>query len=396
MKKNMSVVPVMLGNSLPLAAQLLYSFGRMGKVRAFPRRAEGKNHLRDLSIVYFKLTPLCNLRCVMCGQYGEQGVMHERIGEEVKKILPLETWKGLVDQIAPSSPITYLWGGEPFLYPNLFDLAKYIVDKGLFMSVNTNGTFIEQHAERIVRDKWSTLFVSLDAFREVNDSQRGAGSYDKVIAGFEAINREKKKRKSKLPMIAVVSVVTNRNYQDLANLSRALREYNVEVHIINMGTYTNDNIIEAQKKVMLERFDTNIDCLAGYNTGYNRGIDTQKFYDVLKEIHSSKGGQATICAPALNPDKVEVYYNDLETPVRNRCIVPWCQANVNYNGDVHFCADYPDYILGNINEQSFADIYNGERANKFRREISSFEGGLFPGCLRCYQNMLFGNKIKGF
>jgi len=82
--------------------------------------------------------------------------------------------------------------------------------------------------------------------------------------------------------------------------------------------------------------------------------------------------------------------------VRNRCIVPWCQVNVNYNGDVHFCADYPDYILGNVTEQSFADIFNGDRANKFRKEINACEGGMFPGCLRCYQNMLFGKKIKGF
>jgi radical SAM protein with 4Fe4S-binding SPASM domain len=396
MKNNMAVVPVMLGKSFPLTAQLLYSFARMGKVRFFPRRAEGKNHAKNLSIIYFKLTPVCNLRCVMCGQYGDQGVMHDRIDQEAEKTLPLETWKGVVDQIASYKPITYLWGGEPFLYPGLLDLAKYIVDKGLYMSLNTNGTLIEKHAERIVRDKWGTIFVSLDAFREVNDSLRGAGSYDKVIAGFEAINREKKRRNSKLPILGVVSVVTNRNYQDIANLSRALRDYGVEFHIINMGTYTNDKIIEDHKKVMREKLDMDIDCLAGYNTGYNLGIDTEKFYQTLQEIHSSKGGPATICSPSLNPDKLAVYYNDLTTPVRNGCIVPWCQANVNYNGDVHFCADYPDYILGNINEKPFAEIYNGERANRFRRVISSSEGGIIPSCLRCYQNMLFGNKIKGF
>jgi sulfatase maturation enzyme AslB (radical SAM superfamily) len=63
---------------------------------------------------------------------------------------------------------------------------------------------------------------------------------------------------------------------------------------------------------------------------------------------------------------------------------------------VHFCADYPDYILGNITEQPFTEIYHGERANKFRKTIHTCEGGMFPGCLRCYQNMLFGNKVKGY
>jgi MoaA/NifB/PqqE/SkfB family radical SAM enzyme len=55
-----------------------------------------------------------------------------------------------------------------------------------------------------------------------------------------------------------------------------------------------------------------------------------------------------------------------------------------------------DCSFGNIKEQSFKEIYNGERANKFRRAISECEGGIFPGCLRCYQNMLFGKKIKGY
>jgi radical SAM protein with 4Fe4S-binding SPASM domain len=76
--------------------------------------------------------------------------------------------------------------------------------------------------------------------------------------------------------------------------------------------------------------------------------------------------------------------------------VPWSQADIDYNGNVHFCADYPDYVIGNIREQRFWDIYNGERAQKFRKELRESPQGIFPGCLRCYQNMLFGRKKKGF
>jgi radical SAM protein with 4Fe4S-binding SPASM domain len=103
-----------------------------------------------------------------------------------------------------------------------------------------------------------------------------------------------------------------------------------------------------------------------------------------------------ITVPALNPEKIRQYYDELETPVRNHCVVPWCQTNINYNGDVHFCADYPDFILGNTKDQSFAEIYNGERANLFRKTIHACDGGMFPGCLRCYQNMLFGKKVRGY
>ncbi|MDR2729276.1 MAG: radical SAM protein [Treponema sp.] len=396
MKQNISMVPNLFKKEKRLSAKLGYGFFQVGKTRLLPKHDYNYNHFKNLGLVYFKLTPACNLRCMMCGQYGDKGVMKDCAAEETKKVLPLETWKKFIDEIAPRRPVTYIWGGEPFLYPDLFPLAKYMVDKGLFVSVNTNGTLMEKHAEQIVRDKWSAIFVSLDAFRDVNDEMRGKGAYDKVIAGFRAINREKEKYKSNYPFLGIVTVVTNKNYLDLANLAEASREYKLDMHIFNLGTYTNDNIVAMQKKFMREKLDTDIDCLDSYNTGYNLGIDAGKLHEILQRIHTTDYGHPMLTVPVLNTEKTNTYYNDLETPVRNHCIVPWCQADVNYNGDVHFCADYPDYILGNITRQSFKDIYNGDRANKFRKTIRECEGGMFPGCLRCYQNMLFGKKIKGF
>jgi MoaA/NifB/PqqE/SkfB family radical SAM enzyme len=396
MKENISVVPMLFGKKFGLSAKMSYGFYKIGKTRLFPKHFSHFNHFKNLGLVYFKPTAACNLRCVMCGQYGDKGNMKDCAAEEAKKALPLEQWKKFVDEIAPQRPVTYIWGGEPFLYPDLIPLARYMTGKGLYVAVNTNGTLMERYAEEIVRDKWSTIFVSLDAFREVNDSLRGKGSYDKVIAGFKAINREKQKQKSQYPVVGIVTVVTNRNYLDLANLTEASKEYNIDIHIFNLGTYTNDSIVATQRTFMREKLDTDIDCLEGYNTGYNLGIDGEKLHAILRDIQNKDFGHPILTVPTLNPEKTHTYYAELETPVRNHCIVPWCQANVNYNGDVHFCADYPDYIIGNITQQSFKEIYNGERANRFRKALHDCEGGMFPGCLRCYQNMLFGKKIKGF
>ncbi|MDR2965144.1 MAG: radical SAM protein [Treponema sp.] len=396
MKNNLSTIPLLLKKNTGLGLKIASSLFRIGKGRHLLNKNFGHDHFKNLALVYFKPTGACNLRCVMCGQYGDKGVMNKCAAEENKKTLPLETWKNFVDQIAPKKPTIYVWGGEPFLYKDLMPLCKYMVDKGLFVAVNSNGTLMERYAEQIVRDKWSTIFVSLDAFRDVNDELRGKGTYDKVIAGFKAINEEKQKQKSKYPMLAIVTVVTNKNYMDLANLSEASKEYNIDLHIYNLGTYTNDNIVATQKKFMKEKLDTDIDCLEAYNTGYNLGIDGQKLHGILSDIQEKNFGHTVLTVPTLNPEKTHTYYAELETPVRNHCVVPWCQLNVNYNGDVHFCADYPDYILGNITEQPIKEIYNGERANLFRKTIHECEGGMFPGCLRCYQNMLFGKKIKGF
>jgi radical SAM protein with 4Fe4S-binding SPASM domain len=398
MKQNISVVPLLFTRKFELSAKMLWGFIKMGRTYLLPKQDYHFNHMKNLALVYFKLTPLCNLRCVMCGQWGDKGKMKSgwNIAEEARKVVPLERYKEIIDEIAPRRPVTYIWGGEPFLYPDIMPLAKHMVDRGLYFSVSTNGTFLEKYAEQIVYDKWSTIFVSLDGFREVNDTMRGAESYDRVAAGFKAINREKEKQKSSYPIMGIVTTVTNMNYLDLDNLAEASREYKPDVHIFNLGTYTNDAIVAAQRVFMKEKLKTDIDCLEGYNTGYNNDIDGKKLHHILQKIHRKNYGRPMITVPVLNPKKTHTYYADLETPVRNHCIVPWCQTNIDYNGDVHFCADYPDFILGNIMEQSFTEIYNGDRANLFRKTISACEGGMFPGCLRCYQNMLFGRKIKGY
>ena len=153
MKRNIAVVPFLFSKRKKLSAKTSYVFFKVMKARLLPKRDYGCNHFKNLAVFYCKLTPACNLRCVMCGQYGDKGVMKDCAAEETKKILPLETWKKVIDEIAPQRPVTYIWGGEPFLYPDLFPLARYMVEKGLYVSVNTNGTLMERHAEEIVRDK---------------------------------------------------------------------------------------------------------------------------------------------------------------------------------------------------------------------------------------------------
>ncbi len=396
MKTNYSMVPKVLGQNPGLAYNMFRSLFKMYKSGKIDRKFfNGISNTKAL--FYFRITPLCNLQCKMCGQRGDKGVLKGSFAAaESKKIVPLERYKKLVDELKPSKPIFYMWGGEPFLYPDFMDLAKYIVDSGIVLSVNTNGTFLEKNAERIVRDGWDALFVSLDGFEEVNDEIRGKGSYQRVIKGFEAINREKRKQGKNLPYMGIVTTVSNMNYLYLDKLAEAAKDFDLGWHIINLGTYTNDNVVEQHKKEFKEKLDSESKCLQAYNTGYNAGIDGKKFSEILNRVHSIKNGYPIITVPAINPEKIGEYYSDPEEPVRTDCPVPWCQANIDYNGDVHFCADYPDYILGNILENSFEEIYNNKRAQKFRTELKNSENGMFSGCLRCYQNMLFGKKRKGY
>ena len=396
MKTNFSVVPKLMAKDPLLAAAIVRAFWAQKKSMLVDRTfRDGRTS--ELGLMYFRLTPLCNLRCVMCGQRGDKGVLKGAFAAaEAKDIVPLATYKRLVDEVKPKRPVVYLWGGEPFLYPDLFPLVDYMMESGLTVSVNTNGTFLEAKAEEIVRRKWHALFVSLDGFEETNDRIRGEGSYERVIRGFEAINREKERQGSHYPYMGVVTTVNNLNYKDLYRLAEAAKDFKLAWHIFNLGTYTNAAIVESQRAFMKEKLDTDIACLPAYDTGYNLGIDGRELHAILSRIHAMPTDHPIITVPALEPDKIDIYYGKLETPVRDTCSVPWSQANIDYNGNVHFCADYNDYVLGNIKEQPLFEILDGERARRFRRALKESPGGIFPGCVRCYQNMLCGRRLAGF
>ena len=54
---------------------------------------------------------------------------------------------------------------------------------------------------------------------------------------------------------------------------------------------------------------------------------------------------------------------------------------IDSNGDVSLCRDYHDYIIGNIRRDSVAEMWNNEKAVRFRKSIST--EGLMPVCRRC-------------
>lgn len=73
------------------------------------------------------------------------------------------------------------------------------------------------------------------------------------------------------------------------------------------------------------------------------------------------------------------------------CCNPWTHFEINNaNGDVTMCCDYGS-VLGNVNEQSIADIWNGKKYQQVRREM--YEAGAEK---MCNPNCLLLNGAKRF
>ena len=77
------------------------------------------------------LTHRCNLRCKMCGQWGEGGVTKSEGASVLQQELTQDQMHAVIDDLARFKSNITLFGGEPLLFPGCVDLIGYIKRKGL-------------------------------------------------------------------------------------------------------------------------------------------------------------------------------------------------------------------------------------------------------------------------
>lgn len=91
----------------------------------------------------FELTPMCNFDCRMC--YIRQ--TPEQVRNHSRKMRTLEQWKKFADQAIQKGMLyLLLTGGEPLSWPGFWELYRYLAKKGLVLSINTNGSLIDDKA----------------------------------------------------------------------------------------------------------------------------------------------------------------------------------------------------------------------------------------------------------
>jgi MoaA/NifB/PqqE/SkfB family radical SAM enzyme len=155
----------------------------------------------------YNVTSRCNMRCVFC--------------EWWKTDTPeLSTKKAMaaIDAVCSLGvPFFDLSGGEPLLRKDLAALARRAASHGCLVSMNTNGTLLDESRVSEVADAFDLVVVSLDGPKEVHDRIRGvAGTYDKAVEAIKLL-------KTRGVRVGVNSVVTPWNITILPQFIEELR-----------------------------------------------------------------------------------------------------------------------------------------------------------------------------
>ena len=404
---------------LRLAGFARRHLGRMGA-----GRAAVEAHLADPrpetlpspTFLQLRVTNLCNLRCKMCGQWGDTGIFRSQSAPDAgdgaierarileligaKRQLALADYVRLLDEVAPSRPIISLFGGEPFLYPDILPLIREIKSRGLTCTVITNGGRLEALARDLVEAGIDSIAVSIDGPPDVHNRIRGrSDSFEKAAAGIRAVSHWQKELKAAVPFQMAILPVTELNIEAIRPALEALRELPLDTINIGLRWFVPPTVGAEYERVMREEFGIAATSWKGFDFDggsvvATKGRQMAELVKLLKGLRrrrfvdSTLGRPWTSFVPEVPAERVLEYFTNFgETFGHRLCPVAWYFAQIEPDGDVTFCGDFPDYVIGNVRRQSFGEIWKGERAQKFRAKLAKEP---LPICARCCGSYVYG------
>jgi radical SAM protein with 4Fe4S-binding SPASM domain len=115
-------------------------------------------------------------------------------------------------------------------------------------------------------------------------------------------------------------------------------------------------------------------------------VDIELFLAQLHEFKSRLNGIQSYPYMALTDEEYREWYTKSDTTVHQaECNNVRGLLDVQPDGNVNFCIDFPDYSIGNVIESTLHQIWYSDRARKFRELRAKRE---MPVCYRCASKYL--------
>ena len=267
-------------------------------------------------------TTSCNLRCPECPSglrsfTRPTGMLSEHMFERV------------IDQLAPVlTNLTFYFQGEPYLNPKFLDMVKYASDRKVFTSTSTNAHYLsDESSKKTIESGLDRLIISIDGVsQETYEQYRIGGQLGKVLEGTKNILNWKKKLKSRSPHVVFQFLVVKPNEHDIPRLYQLANELGVdEVKLKTAQIYD-------------------------YRNGSTLIPDNPKYSRYEKGLDG---------------------FYSIKNPMDNQCWKMWSSSVITWDGKVVPCCFDKDasHIMGDINNQSFEEVWIGPIYQSFRKAI---------------------------
>jgi len=317
------------------------------------------------SLISWNLTKMCNLRCPHC---------YLDAGKKAENELTTSECFALIDEMrALGTEMLILTGGEPLLRKDIYDIATYASERGIWVVMGTNGVLVtDKVVHRMMECGVKGVGISIDSMDpEKHDGFRGGPkSWEYSVRALEIC------RAYGLEVL-VQTTITESNYHEIPQLIDFAREkgawsFNL-YFLVQTGRGQEMNDLSPQ------RTEAMLTDLAEVQTEYRPMLVRSK------------------CAPHFKRIAFERALGGLES---GGCMAGTQYGRITPEGDVTPCP-YMTVVAGNIRRKSLTEIWHTAPVFVELRDLKQLKGRcgdcefkeLCGGC-RCRAFAAYGDYMQ--
>ena len=274
------------------------------------------------------VTYRCNARCNMCNRF--------KCPSKPDEELSIKTIKKL-----PQMYFTNITGGEPFIRTDLKEVVRELYKKSDRIVISTNGFFTDRIVDLCKEFPNLGIRISIEGLEETNNKIRGLD--DGFRKGYETL-----KRLVEMGMkdVGFGMTVQDANAKDLVALYNLSNEMNMEFATATL--HNSFYFVEAKNIIK------------------DRPMVAQEFESLINELLKSNSPKKWFRA-YFNHGLINYMYGQERLLP---CDMAFDTFFIDPYGDVMPCNGTKDKeVMGNLNEQSWDELWNSEKAEEVRKKV---------------------------
>lgn len=271
------------------------------------------------------VTYRCNAKCTMCNRY--------KVPSKPEEEISIETIKKL-----PEMYFTNITGGEPFIRDDLKDIVRELLKKSDRIVISTNGFFTDRIVELCKEFPQVGIRISIEGLEKTNNEIRGLD--DGFNRGYTTL---KKLVDMGMKDVGFGMTVQDRNAADLVPLYNISDELGMEfatASLHNSFYFVESNNIIKDRLTVAQNFENLVNRLLDSNSP-KKWFRAYFNHGLINYIFSQK--RLLPCDMSFDTFFIDPY------------------------GDVMPCNGTKEkQVMGNLNRQSWEELWNSEQAEKVR------------------------------
>lgn len=354
--------------------------------QSLPFATSSGGYARPPLTLYWSVNSVCNLACKMCdvGTYNAESNFFKnmRIDGKLHEI-SIDRFKAVIDEVAPYGTMISITSTEPLMYKPLGEAIAHCRSRNLPVMVTTGGYILPKRAEELAEAGLTRLAVSIDGDQELHNTIRGRkDSFQNSTHGI-VLFKDACRRHGYEVEVLVNYTISNMNYHALEEFYESIIKFPVDRINFTFMTYVTQEMADKHNTIWGEKYHATVNCL-NEETRPER-VDVNVLHEQITAVlKKDKDRKRVFFLPYFTLSQLRRYfYNPMEFMGHGRCMVNWFIAEIIASGEVIPYTRCYHVPFGNINEESFVDIWNGKKARAWRRDLRKYKR--FPACTRCDQ-----------